>query len=188
MRGEGVAQVTVFNPLSWPRKESVEFALSLPRGAAENLAARRSTEAVRTAVLSADLHSHGSIRDASVVIAAELPALGFASYSLAPVQETSEQREESVRVDAENLLVTMAPVREKDGRFSMPLAYAMYYTWGTRMLNGHYTYDFAIYPFEGHWVEADLHRPALEYNFPCVSVCTAPGFWLFGCGKSGRFG
>lgn len=349
MRGEGVAQVTAFNPLSWPRKESVEFALSLPRGAAKNLVAKRGTEAVRTAVFSADLYSDGSIREASVVIAAELPALGFASYSLAPAQETLEQRVESVRVDAENLIVTtpylevrlhrkggidllvdrgtgqsllregkrsgfftgkidgqaweskgawvvemarggapwavareaglvgsipytleiniradtprldcramfhfngqrigrlsenkrdsyspflheeklrfklfpaveedavgvrdlpfavaettdryvegnywtaltdnrvgvalfnrgtMGSVREKDGGFSMPLAYAMYYVWGTRMLNGHYTYEFAVYPFEGRWAEADLHRRALEYSFPCVSICTAPG-------------
>ncbi len=349
MKGEGVAQLTVFNSLSWPRKESVEFALSLPRGAAKQVEARSGGRTVPAALLSADLHSDGSIREARVALAADLPALGFASYSLVPVQKTSEQREESIGVDAENLRIktrdleirlnpeggmsslvdrrtgrdflgvgkrsgffagmidgrdceskgawalerarggapwavaresgligsipytleikvhadtprldcratfhfdgqrigrlsenkrdsfspflheeklrfklfpavgeetvgvrdlpfaiaetadryvegnywtaltdnragvaifnrgTMGSVREKDSGFSVPLAYAMYYVWGTRMLNGDFTYEFAIYPFAGPWAEADLHRRALEYSFPCVSVCTAPG-------------
>jgi len=70
---------------------------------------------------------------------------------------------------------TMGSVREKDGGFSVPLAYAMYYVWGTRMLNGQFTYEFAIVPFGGDWTQADLHRRALRYTFPCVSICTAPG-------------
>jgi alpha-mannosidase len=69
----------------------------------------------------------------------------------------------------------MGSVCEEDGSFSVPLAYAMYYVWGTRMLNGDFTYEFALYPFVGDWRKADLHRRALEYNFPCVNVCTAPG-------------
>ncbi len=70
---------------------------------------------------------------------------------------------------------TMGSVREADGSFSVPLAYAMYYVWGTRMLNGDFSYEFAVYPFAGDWRTADLHRQALQYNFPCVSVCTAAG-------------
>lgn len=63
---------------------------------------------------------------------------------------------------------TMGSVREGDGGFSVPLAYAMYYIWGTRMLNGKYTYEFSLYPFIGAWQEADLHRQALAYNFPVL--------------------
>jgi alpha-mannosidase len=70
---------------------------------------------------------------------------------------------------------TMGSVREPDGGFSVPLAFAMYYIWGTRMLNGDFTYEFALYPFSGDWRRHDLHRRALEYNFPMVSVATAPG-------------
>ena len=70
---------------------------------------------------------------------------------------------------------TMGSVHEADGGFSVPLAYAMYYVWGTRMLNGDFTYEFALYPFSGDWRQADLHRRAIEYNFPCVGVCTSPG-------------
>jgi alpha-mannosidase len=63
---------------------------------------------------------------------------------------------------------TMGSVRESDGSFSLPLAYAMYYIWGTRMLNGSYSYEFALYPFHGSWQDSDLHRKALEYNFPVI--------------------
>lgn len=69
----------------------------------------------------------------------------------------------------------MGAVRESDGGFSLPLAYAMYYIWGTRMLNGRFTYRFSLYPFSGRWATADLHRRALEYSHPCVGLCTPPG-------------
>ncbi len=75
---------------------------------------------------------------------------------------------------------TMGSVREGDGGFSLVLAFAMNYIWRTVMLQGTYTYDFALWPFEGTWEEADLHRHALEYNFPLMGVGTAPG--------SGRLG
>jgi alpha-mannosidase len=70
---------------------------------------------------------------------------------------------------------TMGTVREADGGLSIPLAYSMYYVWGTRILSGEYGFEFALYPFEGPWAEAGLHRRALEYNFPCVAVAGEPG-------------
>jgi alpha-mannosidase len=70
---------------------------------------------------------------------------------------------------------SMGTVREKDGGFSIPLAFAMYYVWGTRMLNGYFNYEFALHPFAGEWGRAGLHRGALEYNFPFVAVGTGPG-------------
>jgi Glycosyl hydrolase family 57 len=74
----------------------------------------------------------------------------------------------------------MGSVREQDGGFSMVLAFAMYYVWRTVMLKGTYTYDFSLWPFAGAWQEADLHRRALEYNFPLVAIGSEPG--------SGRLG
>ncbi|MBI4877236.1 MAG: hypothetical protein HY822_21625 [Acidobacteria bacterium] len=70
---------------------------------------------------------------------------------------------------------TMGSVREADGGYSLPLAWAMFYIWGTRMLSGPFAYEFALFPFEGAWKAAGLHRRALEYNFPCPVVATAPG-------------
>jgi len=64
----------------------------------------------------------------------------------------------------------MGSVREDDGGFSIPLSYAMYYIWGTRMLKGKYLYDFALYPFSGDWKTVDLHRKAIAYNLPAVST------------------
>jgi hypothetical protein len=69
---------------------------------------------------------------------------------------------------------TMGSIREKDNSFSIPLAYAMYYVWGTRMLTGSYTYEFALLPFNGNWKEADLHRKALEYSFQLPTVESKP--------------
>jgi alpha-mannosidase len=57
---------------------------------------------------------------------------------------------------------TMGSIREQDGGFSVPLAYSTYYVWGTRILSGKYSYEFSVYPFEGSWQKADLHRRALE--------------------------
>lgn len=70
---------------------------------------------------------------------------------------------------------TMGSVREADGGFSLPLAYAMYYVWGTRMLEGEFTYEFAVYPFAGDWQEAAVHRMAQEYAYAWPLAVTAPG-------------
>jgi hypothetical protein len=69
----------------------------------------------------------------------------------------------------------MCSVREADGGVSIPLAYSMYYIWGTRILSGKYTYEFALYPFSGPWAAAGLHRRALEYNYPFRVLGSRPG-------------
>jgi hypothetical protein len=75
----------------------------------------------------------------------------------------------------------MGSVFESDKSFSLPLAYSMYYVWKTVMLKGDFTYEFAIYPFEGNWIDAGLHHKALEYNFPCIATSSGKGN-----GKSGN--
>jgi alpha-mannosidase len=69
----------------------------------------------------------------------------------------------------------MGSVREADNSFSIPLAFSMYYIWGTRMLYGPYEYEFAFMPFTGDWKSADLHRKALEYNMPLPVYESKPG-------------
>jgi alpha-mannosidase len=76
---------------------------------------------------------------------------------------------------------TMGAVREQDGGFSVPLAFAMYYVWGTRMLTGDYVYEIALYPFTEQWDNAGLHEHALEYNYPLAGL-----FAPAGNGKSGH--
>jgi hypothetical protein len=62
----------------------------------------------------------------------------------------------------------MGSVHEDDGSFSIPLAYSMFYIWKTVILEGDFTYEFALYPFEGKWDNAGLHHEALNYNFPII--------------------
>jgi len=64
----------------------------------------------------------------------------------------------------------MGSIHEHDGAFSSVLAFSMPYIWGTRMLNGKYQYDLGIMLFQNDWKNADLHRLALEYNFPFVQT------------------
>jgi alpha-mannosidase len=56
----------------------------------------------------------------------------------------------------------------------------MYYVWKTVILKGSFIYEFSLYPFEGKWNEADLHRRALEYSFSCLTNVAEKG-----TGKSG---
>lgn len=70
---------------------------------------------------------------------------------------------------------SMGAVRERDGGYSIPLAYAMYYVWGTRMLTGDFVYEIALYPFTGEWNRAGLHRKAIEYNYPLIGLAAPAG-------------
>ncbi|UCG47499.1 MAG: hypothetical protein JSU94_18690, partial [Phycisphaerales bacterium] len=356
MAGGGTAQVTVFNPQCRRRREWGTTEVSLPRGAAADIEVRRGKEAVAASLLSADRYSDGSIRKAEIAVLADVPGLGFASYSLEPQKAKQIRTSTGIEIDVENLRIatphlaincgkeggvkslvdrrtgrnifklgdrscifagridgedrqskgswvlepgpdgapwavaresgaigsipytlemivradsprldcraqfkfdgqkigllsenrrdsrsafvhehklrfkvfpavggravgvrdlpfavaetadeyvngnywtavadasgglavfnrgTMGSVREADGGFSVPLAHAMYYVWGTRMLNGEFAYEFALYPFGTTWQKADLHRKALEYNYPLVSICTAPGNGSLGDG------
>ncbi len=63
----------------------------------------------------------------------------------------------------------MGSSREGDGSFSIALAYYGVYQWRDRPLNGDFEYRFAIHPFTGAWQDADIHKRALEYEFPMVT-------------------
>lgn len=69
----------------------------------------------------------------------------------------------------------MGCVRETDGGFAVPLAFANSYIWGTRMLSGEFVSEFSLWPFAGLWHDAALHRRALEYNLPCATIGSRPG-------------
>ena len=360
MKGEGFAQVTAFNPLSWPRRQWMETSVALRKGDAQELQVKHEGRTVPSALLSVSRFSNGEILEARVAFEAELPPLGFASYSIiaapqaGPSVVPAAAKPAVVEVDAEHLRVvtpffdvrldphggiaelvdrrtgkamlttgkrsgffagringvdcesrgqwtlhapekpapfvvareygfiggipyslevtlhadspqldfrmhfhfegekigqlsddprdarspfvheaklrfkifpatgegvtgvrdlpfavaptngryvegnywtalagtqggvaffnrgTMGSVREDEGGFSVPLAYAMYYVWGTRMLTGDYNYELAAFPFNGEWQQADLHRRAVAYNFPVVSESGAPGSGLLG--------
>jgi hypothetical protein len=348
MRGEGFAQVTVFNPVSWPRRQWIETRVTLSRGQAKALAVKTGGRSVPSVLLHADRFSSNYILDARLAFLAEVPGLSFVSYSILPADPAPSSLP-AVKWDPERLRITtehwdveldprgglaalvsrttgespllagrrslyfagridgqdresqgrwivkrageeatwliarehgfvsdipytlevtfhpdapqldcrvefqfagqkigqlsddrrdwlsafihehklrlkvfpqtgedpvgvrdlpfavaettaryldgnywtavagrrggvaflnrgaMGAVREADGAFSLPLAHAMYYVWGTRMLRGSYVYEFSLYPFSGGWRQADLHRRALAYNFPMVAFTGLPG-------------
>lgn len=351
MKGDGLAQTTVFNPLSWPRREWIEADVTVPGRAVKSLAVRHEGRTVPSVLLKAIRSSSGGIQSARVAFLAELPPLAFTSYSIDAAREPAPAAAGKVEIDSEHLRITtpfvearlnskggiasladkrtgvsllirpgrrsaffagringkdsesqgkwtlhatggaaapwamareygfigdipytleicfradtprldcrvsfhfedekigrvtddtrdawspfihedklrfklfpatgpdatgvrdlpfavsettnryvdgiywtalagrqggvaffnrgtMGAVRESDGGFSLPLAYSMYYIWGTRMLNGDYAYEFAVHPFTGEWRQADLHRQAIAYNFPAVSATGKPG-------------
>ncbi|MCL2773551.1 MAG: hypothetical protein FWD71_09405, partial [Oscillospiraceae bacterium] len=53
-----------------------------------------------------------------------------------------------------------------NGELLIPLEYANHYVWGDRYLYGEYTHEFALIPFTDIWQKADIHRKALEYEYP----------------------
>jgi len=62
----------------------------------------------------------------------------------------------------------MGTAMQPDGHISIPLAFSMYYVWNTIYMKGDYNYELAILPFRGDWKKQDLHKKAVEYNFPCL--------------------
>jgi hypothetical protein len=80
MRADGAAQVTVFNPLSWPHREWVEAELTLPKAAAEGVTVRHEGQTVPTALLKCERSSGGM--ETRIGFMADLPVLGFAAYSI----------------------------------------------------------------------------------------------------------
>lgn len=56
--------------------------------------------------------------------------------------------------------------------FSLPLVYANTYIWGTRMLHGNSTHEFAVYPFAAGTPDILLHKAALSYHYPPLTAVT----------------
>jgi alpha-mannosidase len=74
----------------------------------------------------------------------------------------------------------MAAVREADGSLSVPLAFSSFKVLIPVTLNGKYSYNFALYPFDGKWEDANIHARALDYNFPLVAIQSEHGSNEFG--------
>ena len=66
----------------------------------------------------------------------------------------------------------MGSIKEDEQCLSISLAFSHYYVWGIRPLYGKYSYEFALYPFQGDWKQADLTKRSLEYAFQTPSVQT----------------
>lgn len=86
MKGSGPAQVTAFNPLSWPRSQWLETSLSFTeQRAAYSLAVRQGDKVIPSALVAAERYSDGSLMTARVAFPAALPGLSFGAYSIIAV-------------------------------------------------------------------------------------------------------
>lgn len=74
----------------------------------------------------------------------------------------------------------MGSVHEVDGGFSIPFLYSGTYKWGPKYVSGTFVYEFAIYPWTGDIDKEDIHRRALEYEFPIVAISGQTGKGGFG--------
>jgi hypothetical protein len=104
MKSDGLVQVTVFNPLSWPRREWIEADLVLPRTAVKGVAVRHGGQTVPSALLKSERCSSGV--EARVGFMAELPSLALAAYSISAATEPATPLVSEVTLDAEKLRVT----------------------------------------------------------------------------------
>jgi len=104
MRGEGEAQVTVFNPVSWPRSEWVEAEATLSRASAAGVVVRHNGRCVPSVVLKSERSSGGL--ETRVAFLAELPPLGLASYSILLGSSPAPMPEAKVAVDFGKLRIT----------------------------------------------------------------------------------
>ncbi len=91
MKGEGFSQVTVFNPVSWRRKQWIETRVTLGREEAKELAVKSSGRTVPSVLIHADRFSSGHILDARLAFLADVPGLGLTSYSIVPADPQGER-------------------------------------------------------------------------------------------------
>lgn len=54
-------------------------------------------------------------------------------------------------------------------RLYIPLLYSNEYMCGTKILDGVYTDDFSLLPFDASFKNTDIHKEALLYNYPLIS-------------------
>ncbi len=60
-------------------------------------------------------------------------------------------------------------------RLYIPLLYSNEYMCGTKILDGVYTDEFSLLPFESSLNNVDIHKQALNYNYPVISEILEKG-------------
>lgn len=62
----------------------------------------------------------------------------------------------------------------KDGSISIPLAFSTTFIWNTVPMTGTYTYQLALYPTTEKLNQEKIHKEALEYSYPVISIEVGP--------------
>lgn len=105
MKGEGLRQVTVFNPLSWKHSPWIMTYVSLHKGEANNLAVKCGDRIYPAYIINSNEYSDGSLLDAYVIFRPELTPLSLAAFSVIPVEESTGQPDRKIKYDETNLAI-----------------------------------------------------------------------------------
>ena len=105
MKGEGMKQITVFNPLSWNRSEWILAYASFYRGTAKNLSVKCGDTVLPAYIINSNTYSDGSILDAHIAFKAPLEPVSLTTFSIVPSDEPVRVNPNLLSIDEENLLI-----------------------------------------------------------------------------------
>lgn len=104
MKGGSLSQITVFNPLSWSRKEWINVTLSLPDNV-KNIAIQKGERPVPFEIITTEhLIKQKTIR-MELMLQVDIPALTIQSFAVVKEKQQG-QPEKIVGIDKENLRIT----------------------------------------------------------------------------------
>lgn len=104
MKGGSLAQITVFNPLSWSRKEWINVTLALPDNT-KNIAIQQGHKPVSFEIIKTEhLIKQKTIR-MELMLQVDIPALALQSFAVVK-EKQQEQPEMIVGIDKDNLRIT----------------------------------------------------------------------------------
>ena len=104
MKGSSLAQITVFNPLSWSRKEWINVTLVLPDNA-KNIAIQKGDKSVPFEIIKTEhLIKQKTIR-MELMLQVDIPALALQSFKVVKAKQ-QEQPEMIVGIDKDNFRIT----------------------------------------------------------------------------------
>lgn len=111
MKGEGIKQVIVFNPLSRKQTRWVFANVGLNKGDAKNFVAKCGDKIIPVKIITSNKLSDGSILEACLAFMTELPPLSLTSFSIIAAAEPDKPVLSTIHTD-ENNLVTTTPYYE----------------------------------------------------------------------------
>ncbi len=106
MKGVGLKQITVFNPLSWEREEWIEADLAFSQGQIKDFELDGNGIGIPYDLLFLSKHNDGSIEKARIRFKSRLPALGVAAFSVKEVKTSVKRKCKLMTNSADHRLKT----------------------------------------------------------------------------------
>jgi alpha-mannosidase len=105
MSGEGVKQITVFNPLSWKRSAWITTYVSFRAGEAKHMAVKCGDTVLPAHIIYSNTYSSGYILDATIAFNAPLDPLSLTTFSVITLDEPLHNIENKFAVDEQNRII-----------------------------------------------------------------------------------